>query len=457
MFACLGYAGARFRRFRHAFVRRIPRVHRAGRVWFRSRTFRQRARRRARTQRREHPRSDTGTRLAATCRAPREPEVVAHDGGLQAPGAGAKITFTEVHVGTDRVLHTTAMGEFGSFTMGSTPTLSWSTDPALGITIRELDEQLGVVRWFAFNRRAPWRTLYAEAELVGVEDVDGDDCWKLRMNPKAGTDATWYVDQATHLPRKIDVKVPNPTGGDVAMSRLFEDWKDVDGIPFPYVKKMAVMGVEMVYRYTSIELDVDVAPAEIDPPADVQAVIDDPKLRSRIAPEKGGDVTIESVEPLVVASVRATVKADEISRQLARMLPEVGGAVAQSGAEMTGPPFTRYHGGLDTPELDIEAGIPVKRRVETKGRAVLSELPGWQGRDDVAHRAVRRIAEDVRVANLDERARGRVRGRSVGDLLDRSRPRTRSAEVAHADPVADQGRAGEARFLIEDPLTRTGR
>ncbi|MCC7169812.1 MAG: GyrI-like domain-containing protein [Planctomycetes bacterium] len=297
-------------------------------------------------------------------------------GGLQAPGAGAKITFTEVHVGTDRVLHTTAMGEFGSFTMGSTPTLSWSTDPALGITIREGDEQLGVVRWFAFNRRAPWRTLYAEAELVGVEDVDGDDCWKLRMNPKAGTDATWYVDQATHLPRKIDVKVPNPTGGDVAMSWLFEDWKDVDGIPFPYVKKMAVMGVEMVYRYTSIELDVDVAPAEIDPPADVQAAIDDPKLRSRIAPEKGGDVTIESVEPLVVVSVRATVKADEISRQLARMLPEVGGAVAQSGAEMTGPPFTRYHGGLDTPELDIEAGIPVKRRVETKGRAVLSELPG---------------------------------------------------------------------------------
>ncbi|MBL8769455.1 MAG: GyrI-like domain-containing protein [Planctomycetes bacterium] len=297
-------------------------------------------------------------------------------GGLQAPGAGAKITFTEVHVGTDRVLHTTAMGDFGSFTMGSTPTVSWSTDPALGITVRDGDEQLGVVRWFAFNRRAPWRTLYESAELLADSDVDGDDCWTLRMIPKSGNDATWYVDQATHLPRKIDVKVPNPTGGDVAMSWLFEDWKAVDGIPFPHVKKMSVMGVEMVYRYTSIELDVEVTPAEIDPPADVQAAIDDPKLRSTRAPEKGGDVTIETIEPRIVASMRATVKSDEISKQLARMLPEVGGSLAQSGAEMTGPPFTRYHSGIDGTELDIEAGIPVKQRVELKGRAVLSELPG---------------------------------------------------------------------------------
>lgn len=297
-------------------------------------------------------------------------------GGLQAPGAGATITFTEVHAGTARVLHTTAMGDFGSFTMGSTPTLSWSTDPALGITIREGDEQLGVVRWFAFNRRAPWRTLYESAELLGTEDVEGDDCWKLRMIPKAGTDATWYVDQATHLPRKIDVKVPNPTGGDIAMSWLFEDWRAVDGIQFPFVKKMSVMGVEMVYRYTSIELDVELTPAEIDPPADVQAAIDDPKLRSKKAPETGGEVTIETIEPSTVITMRATVKPDELSKQLARMLPAIGTAIARKGAEMTGPPFTRYHSGFDRDALDIEAGIPVKRRIELEGDATMSELPG---------------------------------------------------------------------------------
>jgi len=45
-------------------------------------------------------------------------------------------------------------------------------------------------------------------------------------------------------------------------------------------------------------------------------------------------------------------------------------------AEMTGPPFSRYHViDVERGQIDLEAGIPVKAPIEASGRVKPSQLP----------------------------------------------------------------------------------
>jgi effector-binding domain-containing protein len=296
-------------------------------------------------------------------------------GSIAAKGMPAKGTFTHAFLGADRAMLTVAFGAFGTSTEGTDGTVSWSTDPSFGVTIREGDEQASVLRHYAIVRRADWRSIYARAVCTGRVDVEGRPCFELEMHPKAGAPDKWFIDVADRTLTRVDLKLPNPTGGDLSVRFLFGDWKKAGDIMFPFTKRMKAGIYELTYACETITPNADVAPEMVAPPEKVKQAIADPSKRTKRPPEKGDESKIETVKAQPVAFIRTITKASDVSKTLAVVLPEVFTHLAKIGGGPAGPPYTRYH-RIDGETIDLEAGLPVSAPIKSEGRVVAGELPG---------------------------------------------------------------------------------
>jgi len=314
------------------------------------------------------------------------------NGTLNMPGCPKGTTFEELHrvgPGEERVRFALTMEGLGTTSQGTDGKVSWTTDPSFGISIQEGVEQMPVRRVWAIQRSAPWRTLYRAAKTLGEAERDGRRLLELELTPSEGKNERWFMDPATLELARVAVAYPNPTGGVLPMEWTFGDWRAVDGIFYPHQRGQVVQGgvapagpdksdplaMRITYTCTSIRHE-SIGLARIAPPPDVAAAIADPKLRAPAPPEDPNACSLETVGALHAATVRVTCEVDKVSATLAAIFPEVIGVIQTQGAEMTGPPFSRYHViDVERGKIDLEAGITVKAPIEPSGRVKPSELP----------------------------------------------------------------------------------
>lgn len=266
----------------------------------------------------------------------------------------------------------------GGMTQGRAGKFVWTTDPALGVAVKEGAEAAPVRAQYGLFRLDPWRTHYAKAETVGRADVLGRPHFEVRMTAGAGEKgATWFIDCETKLLSRADLVLPDPSGGDLPMQWEFADWRKAgEKLPlFPHVKTQVVGGMRIEYSVKSVEADAALPPDAAAPSAEVAAAMKDPAKRTPQAPAASGSFEIVTVDEQPIASIRSTIPANEVSKHLAIMLGEILRHVTQSGSEMAGPPLSRYH-GFTADTIDLEAAIPVKKAVPGEGRVKPASLPG---------------------------------------------------------------------------------
>jgi effector-binding domain-containing protein len=308
-------------------------------------------------------------------------------GTLDMPGGPARTTFEELHrvgPGEERVRFTLTMEGWGTTSQGTDGKVSWTTDPSFGVSVQEGAEQMAVRRVWAIQRSTPWRALYRAAVTIGVAERDGRKLLELELTPSEGKNERWFVDPLTLELARVAVAYPNPTGGALPMEWTFGEWRAVDGILYPHQRGQVVQGGvapdsahEMRFTYTCTSIRHEALElARIAPPPEVAAAIADPKLRTPAPPKDALACSLETVAAQHTATVRITCDVDKVSATLATILPEVGGVIQAQGAEMTGPPFARYHViDVERGKIDLEAGITVKAPITPSGRVKPSELP----------------------------------------------------------------------------------
>lgn len=71
-------------------------------------------------------------------------------------------------------------------------------------------------------------------EYVGREKTGGIDTHKLRVTLKGGAIRDVYLDAATYLERKHVGTITLPQAGKVPVILTFSDWREVDGLMFPF-------------------------------------------------------------------------------------------------------------------------------------------------------------------------------------------------------------------------------
>jgi len=293
----------------------------------------------------------------------------------------AKGSYRELFSGTDLARSTMEMGEFGAMERGIHKDTVWEVDPSMGAKVHRGVNAAATRRYFALLRCEDPRNTYQEFAKTGTQVIEGRELTVLSMTAAEGKPDKWYVD-ADGTVARVDIALPSPESADAtfgisdAMDTVitFADWQKVDGGRFPMrsVLRMGTAQVSFVRSKITVEAAID--PAKFTPPAAVAKVKNQP-TGPAFAADGAPTYQIVEREAQPVASIRVKVKPADISAQLAIMLPEVWARIRAAGAKEAGPPFSRYHSVSDT-EIDLEAGIPVRKPFEEKGRVKNSELPG---------------------------------------------------------------------------------
>jgi effector-binding domain-containing protein len=285
-------------------------------------------------------------------------------------------TFRDVWAGRATHRHTGTMTDVADLARGVADGVVWEIEPNMGAKVHDGAKAAALQRWFALQRGAPASELYRAVANDGTRELDGAPHVVLKMTPPEGVPDTWWIEPKSARIARIDLELPTPQDcvvvfgfPDWSKSRLtFADWKRFDGVDFPCLRVVRMGSMEIMLAATKVERGVTLDPRSLALP---EAVV---KAASRAAAGASSpyEIVDRAVQPTAV--IRVQCKQAELSATLATIFPEVIGSVQESGAKMAGMPFTLYH-SMDGDLLDLEAGIPVVKAFEGKGRVKGSQLP----------------------------------------------------------------------------------
>ena len=104
------------------------------------------------------------------------------------------------------------------------------------------------------NAELYFKEMGLKAELKGLEDVEGKPAWKIQMTFPSGRTSVDFYDQESGL----KVKSVNEQSGVTAIA-LYSDYRNVDGILFPYNTKQTAgpQSLDIVVKSVEINKGID--------------------------------------------------------------------------------------------------------------------------------------------------------------------------------------------------------
>jgi outer membrane lipoprotein-sorting protein len=92
-------------------------------------------------------------------------------------------------------------------------------------------------------------------ELTGIETVDSIDCYKIELTTEGGTN--WVQFYAIDSGLKIkEVKEVETTQGSFQQQTFYSDYKEVDGLKFPFNIKQSFGMQTVEMKVSSVKLNV---------------------------------------------------------------------------------------------------------------------------------------------------------------------------------------------------------
>jgi effector-binding domain-containing protein len=89
------------------------------------------------------------------------------------------------------------------------------------------------------------------------------------------------------------------------------------------------------------------------------------------------DIELQTLDPKPALAIRQVVPVSRIAAAIDSWLPIVFTFAGEHGAELAGPPYSRYH-HFGEHETDLEIGLPVTGAHQGGGRVQAVELPGGE-------------------------------------------------------------------------------
>lgn len=148
----------------------------------------------------------------------------------------------------------------------------WEVNPFLGSRVISGDEAHRERREARFNGMLFWKDDYERVECTGIETVDGQECYQLKMTPKAGAVETMSVNKETFLPVAVSYTIAEgQTTGTVTVR--MSDYKEFDGVRVPgkLTRELPTMAVALTID--SVEFNADIPEDRFNVPAEIQAMV----------------------------------------------------------------------------------------------------------------------------------------------------------------------------------------
>ncbi len=86
-----------------------------------------------------------------------------------------------------------------------------------------------------FYELLDWKEKYKKVEIIKMGKVNGKEAYVVSITPQKATKSTFYISKENFLPlKKTSVIVSSTSSQRVPSTEIFEDYRKIDGIMFPY-------------------------------------------------------------------------------------------------------------------------------------------------------------------------------------------------------------------------------
>lgn len=88
----------------------------------------------------------------------------------------------------------------------------------------------------------------------------------------------------------------------------------------------------------------------------------------------GYEIQIKELQEQPTVTIRRWCEPTKLTEMFSEILPKAYSYATSNGATVGGAPFSRYHGMKDG-KMDVEAGVPLAKKLEGQGEIQASTLP----------------------------------------------------------------------------------
>jgi outer membrane lipoprotein-sorting protein len=147
----------------------------------------------------------------------------------------------------------------------------WSYSSMQGPAVKTGNEALEAKANSDF-REEEWRARYSKAETIGIEMVEGEECYKVALTPKTGNLMTNFYSKKSGLLIKTAAKVVTAMG-EIEGQITYKDYRKIGGLLMPYQVVNNALGQSMTMTFSEIKINADIPKSTFEPPAEVKALI----------------------------------------------------------------------------------------------------------------------------------------------------------------------------------------
>jgi hypothetical protein len=196
-------------------------------------------------------------------------------GTVEFAAQGLKGTLTRYAAAPDKSYSIIELEGIGKMEQGTVNGMAWDKNPMITPRIKSGVEKAQGIREGMFNGPLNWRKVYAKAETVGVENAEGEECYKVTLTPFEGKPETGFFSKKSGLEIKRIITVASPMG-EMQAEAVAQDYKDFGGVLQPTKMLQRVAGQELVITIQSVKINEQLPADRFDPPAEIQALMKKP-------------------------------------------------------------------------------------------------------------------------------------------------------------------------------------
>jgi zinc protease len=193
-------------------------------------------------------------------------------GTMEFKAMGLKGKITTYGAEPDKKYSEVLLDGIGKMQEGVNGDVAWSMSAMQGPRVKEGDEKIETLLQAKFNSDLNWRDLFKTAETVGVETVDGKQCYKVVLTPKTGSPSTRWFDKESNLLVKLSMTSKSPMG-EIQSEMLVSDYRKEGDILLPH--KMTVKAGPMEFEATveTVQHNPEIPKDKFDIPDEVKALL----------------------------------------------------------------------------------------------------------------------------------------------------------------------------------------
>jgi hypothetical protein len=192
-------------------------------------------------------------------------------GTMEFKAMGLKGKVTGYSAEPDKKYSEVVLEGMGKMQEGASDGVAWSLSSMQGPHIKEGDEKAEALLQSKFNSDLNWRDQFKKAETVGIETVDGKECYKVVLTPMTGSPMTRWFDKDSNLLVKMTMTAKTPMG-DVQSESVVSDYRKEGEILMPHKIRTKVATMELELTLDSVQHNPEIPKDTFAVPAEVKAL-----------------------------------------------------------------------------------------------------------------------------------------------------------------------------------------